>query len=531
MRSFNKYGTMVAVAALFAASGTVAQAADADLQSLQQQINQLQQQLQAVQAKQAAAPSAAVAGAATVPTNPPAAGPWSSAAPGTTTGWLQYGTDVGGFVIPGTKTALKIGGNIKLDAAYDVDAGIGAAGLDTYAIRSPTTLTGQNGFALPGTAAARQQGRFTATAAYSRLYADTRTPTEFGEVKMYVETDFAGATSGGNQYNSNSHDLRIRHAYGTIGNWTFGQTWSIWSDRATEANSVDDNGPLGQDSGVRQALVSYRWDIDPAQKNQLLVSLENPFSDFLGADNETFTGAAGQNNFSNFNTKLPDFLARYAHNENWGRLFVVGMLRDLEANSAGVNNGAVTTLAGNAAIYTGPIHDSTTAWGVATGGKVFTGLGNAKNAVTFHGEAGQGIGRYMNFNSGSQNPSALLDANGKLKTLFNAGYDVSYQHFWDEKAIWQSNIIWGEQKTWFKDSLLTPVGQQGLPTDFQEIEVNLLWTPNTYVQMGPAYIRANTRVIAPYTGLSLAATAGNTRAVSGTTAADNRFQYSVNIGF
>ncbi|MTJ83733.1 MAG: hypothetical protein F8N37_22320 [Telmatospirillum sp.] len=507
MRSLHKYGMMVAAAALMAASGSVAQAADVDLQSLQSQINQLQQQLKDLQAKQAAQPAVApLEGAAKVP-----------AAPGA--GFLQYGSSAGGFVIPGTKTALKVGGNIKFDMAYDIEAGIGGAGVDAYATRT-AALTGGSGFALPGTPAARQTGRFSSNAGYSRLNFETRTPSEWGEIKMYAEIDFSGS-NGGNEYNSNSHAVRLRHAYGSIGPWTFGQTWSLWSDRATLPNSVENNGPIGPESGVRQALVSYRWDIDPAQKNQLSVSIENPFNDFLGADQEPLNGAA-VNNATNFNHKYPDLLARFAHNEAWGRTFVTGMVRDISINTAGNPLGAVGSR------YTGAANDSTIGWGVTTGAKVYTGFGNPKNAVYARLEAGQGIGRYMNFNNQNQGPSAVVDPSGHLKSIYAGSYEVSYQHFWTSDNKWQSNVIWGEQRMWQKNSLLTPTAQQGLPVKFQEIELNLLWSPNSYVMMGPAYIRANTRVVAPF---DLSKVVGATQTTSGTTAVDNRFQFSTNIGF
>ncbi|HXP96165.1 MAG TPA: DcaP family trimeric outer membrane transporter [Telmatospirillum sp.] len=516
MRSLHKYGTMVAVAALFAASGTVAQAADADLQSLQQQINMLQQQLKDVQAKQAAAPAAGpLAGAATVPAN---GGP----------GFLQYGSSAGGFVIPGTKTALKIGGNMKFDMAWDVDAGIGGAGVDQYQIRN-AGLAGSGGFALPGTPAARQLGRFSANAGYSRLNFETRTPSEYGEIKFYTEVDFSGS-NGGNEYNSNSHAVRLRHAYGTVGNWLIGQTWTNWTDRATVPNSVENNGPIGPESGVRQALISYRWDIDPAQKNQMYFSVENPFSDFAGADNEALSGA-GINNATNFNHKYPDVLAKFAHNESWGRTYLTAMVRDLSIDTVGIPLGSA---AGSK--FTGATHDSTVAWGLTGGGKIYTGFGNPKNAVYVRVEGGQGIGRYMNFNSINQNASAVVDTNGKLQSTLAGSYEVSYQHFWNDTNTWQSNVIWGDQKIWQKSSLLTnslvntstSSGIQGLPTDFQEIELNLMWSPNSFVMMGPAYIRANARTVA---GQNLIGVAGATRATSGTTAIDNRFQFTTQIGF
>jgi len=520
MRNFNKFGTAVAVAALFAATGTAARADDAAIQSLQQQINALQQQLKDVQAKQATVPAAGpLAGAATVPTEPSAIGPFVPAST-QTGGFLQTGSDIGSFQVPGTKTAVKVGGFMKLDLAWDADAGMGIAGMDQYGIRQAADNTGNQGFALPGTPGARQQGRFSSTAAYSRLYIDSRTPTEWGDVKMYLEGDFSGPASGGNSNNSNSHDFRIRHAYGTLGNWTFGQTWTNFTDPASWAVSLDNNGPIGRESGVRQALVQYRWDIDPEQKNQLAVSIENPDSDFLGSDDkgENFIAGAGNYAYTNFNSKLPDFVAKYTHNETWGHMYEATLVRNLEANTVGVNLGSATTG------YTGAVHDNTWAWGEQVGAKIFTGLGHPKNAIGFHGVIGQGISRYMQV----QQNSAEVDSQGHLKTLLNGAYHVYYQHFWDPKGQFQSNVIWGDNKIWYKNSLLVATAPQGLETDVQEVELNFLWTPNQFVQMGPAYIRANVRA---EQGYNLSGVAGATRSWSGSTAVDNRFQYSVIIGF
>lgn len=538
MRSSYKNGMMVAAIALMA-SGSAALAADPIDDSQQNQINVLSQQLQNLKAASGPLPGAAV-----VPTKIPT---WVNG-PSPAPAGLQYGTGVGGFVIPGTKTAVKLGGNMKLDLAWDFDAGNGSAGGDIYAVRAGK-LTGGSGFALPGTPAARQTGRFSANAVSSRLNFEARTPTEYGEVKWYTEIDFSGKAAGSDdQYSSNGHVPRLRHAYGTIGNTTIGQTWTLWSDRATLPVSVLSNGPAGVESGVRQAVVQYRWDVDAAQKNQVYVGLENPFSDFLGADKETLTGTA-YNNPTNFNERYPDLLIRLAHNESWGRTYLTGIVRDLTVNTLGQNLG---TAAGS--IYSGPANDSTVAWGVTGGTKIYNPyLGVGSDAFYLRGQAGQGIGRYMNFNNSAQNASAVIDNNGKLQTIYAIGYQVAYQHFFDDKNVWQANAIWSDQKMFQKNSLLcagvaegsgnnacgayaagTVLGQLGLPTRETNVEFNFLWTPNSYVQMGPAFTIANVRVSKGLNLLDLygnGAAGGATTTTSGTTAVDKRLQFTTNIGF
>ncbi|PKU25279.1 DcaP family trimeric outer membrane transporter [Telmatospirillum siberiense] len=529
MRSLNKYGTMAAAVALLAASGTVAQAADVDLQSLQQQINQLQQQLKDLQAKQAAAPAPAAAAAIPVAAPPPA-------------GTQQPGSFLGAFKIPGTNTMMKIGGFAKMDVTYDAEGNLGAAGAQSYAINKTalanatgngSSATGGNaGFALAGTPAARQTGRFQMDARTSRLIAETRTPTEYGEVKFFIESEFRGSNYDGNSSNSNSSTLRLRQAYGTLGNLTAGQTYSLWTDRATIPNSIDLTGPAGTESGVRQAVLQYRWDLDKDQKNQIYVGVENPYNDYVGADKEAFTTAGGNMPIDN-TTKAPDILAKYAINGSWGRWSTTLMARYLEVDDvAGLSypNG----ISGTKNVYA---HDATIGYGFSTGPKIYTGLGNAKNAILFRVSGGEGVGRYMNI----QSASAVVNGQGKLQTQLVGGYNVNYQHWFTDSI--QGNLIYGQQHTWNKNACAVTGSNSlsasqvaagcsqvanGLQNTVSELEANAFWTVNPYVTFGAAYIYAYTNVGSP---LYLGTTTGATRTYSGTTAHDNRIQFSTIIGF
>ena len=115
---------------------------------------------------------------------------------------VTRGDHPGSFKIPGTNTSVKIGGYVKADFIYDVDADLG----DSFAAS-----------AIPadGSDADRKSGNFRSHAKQTRLNFSTWTPTEVGEVKLFIESDFFG--QGGNQTFSNSTTFRLRHAYGEIG--------------------------------------------------------------------------------------------------------------------------------------------------------------------------------------------------------------------------------------------------------------------------------------------------------------------------
>jgi hypothetical protein len=535
---------MVAAAALLAATGSAAHAADADLQSLQQQIDKLQQQIQSIQA---ASP------ASTATANPPSAAPAPYGQPVVPVNQPGFLFQNGAFKVPGTNTMLKIGGFAKLDVTYDADGGLGAAGAQSFAINktslvapnlgasgsaaassTATAATSANvtspntastaGFALPGTPEARQTGRFQMDARTSRFNLETRTPTEYGEVKFYIESEFRGGNVDGNASNSNSSTLRLRQAYGTVGNLVAGQTWSLWEDRATIPNSIDLTGPAGVESGVRQAVLQYRWDIDPAQKHQIYVGIENPYNDYSGADKETFI-TAGANEPTDNTTKAPDVLVKYAVNGSWGRWSNAFLMRYLEVDNVG--NQATYGL-----LTPARAHSSTIGYGLSTGPKIFTGLGNEKNAFLFRLTGGEGIGRYMN---STQTPSAIVDNQGKLRGQLVAGYNVNYQHWFADNV--QANLIYGEQHTWNKGACqagatAATVGcdqsATALVKTVEELEANVFYIVNPYVTFGAAYIYANAEVAG---AVNLSSVTGATRAWSGTTAHDNRFQFSTIIGF
>lgn len=544
-----RYSFTVAAVALLASSSSFAQTVD--LQSLQRQINALQakleaddaqlkqgkdqinqltQQLQAMQAKQDAAPAPVVVSA----TPAPAATGGLGAGLFTLSDHVVYPQNkIGPFAVPGSDvftpgtfhgafqvtpdTMLKVGGRAELDTAYDFNSGLGAPGAQSYGIKPATLTTGSNaGLALPGTAAARQEGRFVELARNTRIDIELHTKTEGGEVKFFLETDFQGGNTTGNSSGSNSTEPRLRLAYGSYNGFTLGQAWTLWEDRATIPSSVDINTAIGQQNGLRTIVAQYQYDFDKEQRNTLAIGIEDPFNDNYStfSDKEAYI-TAGLNDPTNNVTKLPDITFKYAHNAEWGRVTFAGVGRYLEANTAGI---AVATNSG----VTEAVHASTLGWGFTTGAKVLTGIGEDNMQIRLTG--GNGIGRYL---QGISPPSALVDAHGKLHDQGEAGMDIGYQHWFAHNVA--SNLIFGIEKVFYDNDLISAANRVALQNKIYEGEINVFWYVNPYVAIAPAYIFANTSVEAPYTGLSAAS--GATRSVSGTTAHDNRLQFTTMVGF
>jgi DcaP outer membrane protein len=178
------------------------------------------------------------------------------------------------IVIPGTTAAVRIGGQTRLMMVHS----LGPLGTDDRFVTSSIPAEGsqQSG----------EDARINYSAAASRVNLDLRAKTSRGEIRTFMETDFAG----------NGRTLRLRHAYLQNTNWLGGQTWSTFSDPEAEPIGIDFEG-LNAISLFRQPQLRYTRALHPAF--DLALALENPAPEL--------TGASGVN-------VTPDFIARIRWN-------------------------------------------------------------------------------------------------------------------------------------------------------------------------------------------------------------------------
>ena len=211
---------------------------------------------------------------------------------------LSTGKSPGSFLIPGTDTEFTISGYVKADFIYDLkqkDGGAaGAVALKTDPVDD--------------------QGHFQAHARQSRLRISTTTPTPLGDLNAVIETDFFGA--GGNENQSNSYGMRLRHAYARIGGLLAGQYWTNFGALAALPPTLDFTGPEGS-IFIRQAQVRWTQSLD--EKLKFAVSLENPEA----AGNPT-VGVTGK-----FLDRLPDAVVALEYNDDWGQFRMSALGRQL----------------------------------------------------------------------------------------------------------------------------------------------------------------------------------------------------------
>src|SRR5262249_28707834 len=159
------------------------------------------------------------------------------------------------FLIPGTETSLKIGGQIAESIDYWMTGGNPNSSPQTTTVGNNGTL---NTAPLPNTIAkARSNGVFSASPRESKIGFETRTPTPLGEARTIFEFDWAGSNAfapGGTgpvQGGSDGIIPRLRYAYGTLGGFLAGQATSNFSDPDANQESLDFGGNVGDPGRVR----------------------------------------------------------------------------------------------------------------------------------------------------------------------------------------------------------------------------------------------------------------------------------------
>jgi hypothetical protein len=295
-------------------------------------------------------------------------------------------------------TKMEIYGFIMLDMGYNA----GAQNPDWFDVMRPTKLPayeGQYG----------EEGNFFAGVRQTRIGFKTSTPTDLGDMTTKFEWELFGVGVDAGQTT-----IRLRHAYGELGQFGAGQTWSPFMDIDVWPNSIEYWGPTGM---VFYRNVQVRW--MPMQGDtSVTLALERP-----GAGGET-------GNYSDIwevqNLKgrypLPDFSANWRKNGDWGHLQVSAILREIYWDDTIDDE------------Y--DLSDSALGWGLHVSGNYNIGKDIIHASVVY----GEGIQNYMN-DAGSD--VALKSNSDPTRPVVGVALPVLgalafYDHTWNDK--WTSTI-------------------------------------------------------------------------------------------
>jgi len=323
------------------------------------------------------------------------------------------------FRVPAGETEVSVSGYVKADFFFDSDSDLG----DSFGASSIPT-DGTEG-----------DGHFRAHARQSRFRIRSKTDAGGGrELKATVEGDFFGG--GGNELLSNSSPFRLRHAYFTVGGWTFGQTWTNFMDFVAYPTTVDFFGPAGK-SFIRQSQVRYTF------SNGFSVSLENAETTGGQAGIPESLGGIGEDS-------LPDLVAAW------------------RGGPGGIGGQYETAVVVRSLGITGENDETEVGIGVNLAGGWDVGTGKVAASVTF----GSGIGRYI---INGANNDLFVTATGEVEAVDSLGASLSYNHRWSSTA--SSLIALG---IFDNDDDFAANGIDSIQT----LHVNYMWSPTDITTYG-----------------------------------------------
>jgi DcaP outer membrane protein len=145
----------------------------------------------------------------------------------------------------------------------------------------------------------------------------TSTPTGFGDLKTIFEFELFGTGVDAGQTT-----FRLRHAYGELGHFGAGQTWSPFMDIDMFPNSLEYWGPSGM---VFFRNIQARWAPIQNDKLRLIFAVERPGA---SADGGVYSDRVElQNVKPKFD--LPDFSWQVRFMREWGHVQVAGIFRKI----------------------------------------------------------------------------------------------------------------------------------------------------------------------------------------------------------
>src|SRR6266404_1640587 len=417
--------------------------------------------------------------------------PPPGAPPGGPGGPVMAGSFPRSFVVPGTEVSLRVGGQgVGSMVWYMKGSAVGGA-LNSQGGFNETYVDGQGGTGnLPGIPlnahtfsagpgapvgfAHSRSSEWDFSGKQSRLFLDARARSPYGEVKAYIEFDFAASNTNtilnNNQGSVNGYIPRLRQGYATLGGLLMGQTQGTFTDNDSEPEILDFGGQTGTPFVSRTPQVRYTYPL--AYGMSVAVAAENPSPNFAGpfgtfftdsnqipgmascsalttpAINGTATGTAtiggttvasnitnaclGSAAFFNPSQDLaPNFVARWRIEQPWGHIqaglqTILYTLNDgMFLNKQYLGYGGA--ISGN--FFTWGKDNLT--WSAGGGDGLGDGISNNIGVATNFGGAltGQAVNATDSRSTFSTN-RALYDASVLAKTIFSWGAKAGYQHWW-----------------------------------------------------------------------------------------------------
>lgn len=391
--------------------------------------------------------------------------------------------DAGYIPVPGTTSAVKVSGMIKLDAIMDAKNHTGEQQIPSF-VPYKLNLNSNNN----QTKKHHLKRHFYMHGKQSKICFDSIMKNTSGQdLTGKFEGDFFGNTQfATNNPSSINYSFRLRHAYFDYSGWRAGFTTTTFHMAETLLPSVDLNG-LNAGNLIRQPLISYTYKFSNGYA--LSAGIENPKVDYItynsapgaGNANYVYNGRDGlAPSAGGGKPTRPDFVARLQH--TFADKSVVGLSviqRDLSVKY-NANNAAVD---GKKYVANG--------YGANITGKLML---NKDNFLTAGYIFGRGLGQYIIEMAGRS--AILSDIRDNANTLASRRYRtlpmyqvwLGYSHSWNKQ--FQSNVgfSYAELRTGSNRSPVNSWIDPGLDKDFTRILLNTIYKPENNMEVGLEYM-------------------------------------------
>jgi hypothetical protein len=189
---------------------------------------------------------------------------------------VEAGDKPRSWKLPGTNTSMNIGGFVKMSVLWDFGQSGQGSGTTT------TEGIGAGVYPVEGSQSDNifNGGNFQFTARRSRFWIQTWTPTDWGELRTYIEADFAGSGAGAG---SSTNLLRLRQAFGTLGPVLIGKTQTLFGGLIGQPELLHDGAPMAL-GALRIEQVRYSHNFGGGLVLSLALESAESTSDTGGVD-------------------------------------------------------------------------------------------------------------------------------------------------------------------------------------------------------------------------------------------------------
>jgi hypothetical protein len=462
----------------------------------------------------------------------------SQAGPATgSAGAIGVGSFPRSFLIPGTETSLRVGGQAVGSVVWYMKGNAVGGALNGQGSFNETFMDGQGGTGnlpnIPLKISASNPANFAGVAPsrssewemsgkQSQIFLDVRQPSAWGEIKAFVSFDFAASNTNAilntAQGSVNSYIPRLREGYATFGGLLMGQTVGTFTDNDSSPTLLDFGGQAGTTFVARTPQVRYTYPLGNGWTAAIAGEnpdpyIAGPFGSYYTDTNQIPTASScaavatpavnaagvvvlGTNATTNvtnaclgnaafFNPSqdlMPTFVERLRVDQPWGHLQFGATQVGYSLNDGKFLNRSYLGYGGAVSGHFFTWGKDSIGGGLAGGDGIGNQIANVQGVATNFGGAlnGQAVNASNSSSQFSTN-RALYDASVLAKTITSFSARIYYEHWWTDQL--RSDVDFSMSH----DDIPALVQAGGRLANNKELDlthVNLIWSPVAFVDLG-----------------------------------------------